>query len=262
MSYGAATASRLAGSDASLYKHSQPSGDCMTLTARRLTRDDWLVAAREALTRSGVDDVKVDRLARDLKMTRGSFYWHFTSRKDLLDALLHDWELRNLNQIDYLRDAWAADAPDLAYVNVIYAGGDEKFPAYDMSVRVWARKAPAVAAAVARIDDAWIAVFKEMFIAQGFDETESFVRARITYFHQIGYYALAIQEDIEERVRLIPYYYKILAGRDASPRLNAIMSNILAKKRKSTAAKAKGSRLTPGKRATRAPRPASARTRA
>lgn len=216
----------------------------MSLTARRLTRDDWITAAMEALTRSGVDDVKVDRLSRDLRVTRGSFYWHFTSRKDLLDALLHDWEVRNLNQIDYLRAAWAADAPDLAYVNVIYAGGDEKFPTYDMSVRIWARKSPQVAAVVGRIDSAWVEVLKELFISQGFDETESFVRARINFFHQIGYYALAVQEDIEERVRLIPYYYKILAGREPSPRLHAILGDILAKKKKAGAPKAKSPTTT------------------
>lgn len=211
----------------------------MALTARRLTREDWIAAARDALTRSGVDDVKVDRLSRDLRVTRGSFYWHFTGRKDLLEALLHDWEVRNLNQIDYLRAAWAADAPDLAYVNVIYAGGDEKFPAYDISVRIWARKATYVAAAVARIDSAWVAVLKELFVSQGFDETEAFVRARINFFHQIGYYALAVQEDIEERVRLIPYYYKILSGREPSPRLHAILGDILAKKKKPATAKPK-----------------------
>ncbi len=234
----------------------------MSLTARRLTRDDWITAAMEALTRSGVDDVKVDRLSRDLRVTRGSFYWHFTSRKDLLDALLHDWEVRNLNQIDYLRAAWAADAPDLAYVNVIYAGGDEKFPAYDMSVRIWARKSQQVAAAVGRIDGAWVEVLKELFISQGFDETEAFVRARINFFHQIGYYALAVQEDIEERVRLIPYYYKILAGREPSPRLHAILGDILAKKKKAGASKAKSPATTASSRPRTSRSKAASRNRA
>lgn len=233
----------------------------LTLTARKLTREDWINAARDALTRSGVDDVKVDRLSKDLRVTRGSFYWHFTSRKDLLDALLHDWEVRNLNQIEFLRNAWAADAPDLAYVNVIYVGGDEKFPAYDMSVRIWARKNAAVASAVARIDDAWVAVLKELFVSQGFDETEAFVRARINFFHQIGYYALAVREDVEERVRLIPYYYKILAGRDPSPRLNAILSDILGKKKRAATTKSRSPSAPAEKARTRSSTPAAARSR-
>jgi AcrR family transcriptional regulator len=205
--------------------------------ARTLTREDWIAVARKVLMRSGIDDVKVDRLSRDLKITRGSFYWHFTSRKDLLDALLRDWEVSNLNQIDYLRAAWKADKPDLAYVNVIYLGGDQLYPAFDMSVRFWARKAAYVAAAVHRIDDAWIRVLTDLFVTEGFAQTEAFVRARINYFHQIGYYALDLNESIEARVDLIPYYYKVLAGRDPSPVLHSILKDALA--RRQTAARGK-----------------------
>jgi len=199
--------------------------------ARTLTREDWIAAARRVLLRSGIEDVKVDRLARDLKITRGSFYWHFKSRRDLLDALLRDWEVSNLNQIDYLRAAWKADKPDLAYINVIYLGGDQQYPAFDMCVRFWARKAPNVAAAVHRIDDAWIGVLTELFRTEGHTETDAFVRARINYFHQIGYYALDLNETIETRVSLIPTYYKILAGRDPSPVLRSILDEALAKQR-------------------------------
>ena len=93
---------------------------------------------------------------------------------------------------------------DLAYVNVIYLGGDQLYPAYDMAIRIWARKASAVAAAVGRIDEAWIGILKELFSRPGVDETEALVRARINYFHQVGYYALAVKESIEERARLVP----------------------------------------------------------
>jgi AcrR family transcriptional regulator len=45
--------------------------------ARRFSREDWIASARKVLVESGVDDVKIDRLARKMKVTRGSFYWHF-----------------------------------------------------------------------------------------------------------------------------------------------------------------------------------------
>ena len=58
---------------------------------RALERQDWIDAARRMLTAKGVERVRVDALARTLRITRGSFYWHFSSRKALLDALLADW---------------------------------------------------------------------------------------------------------------------------------------------------------------------------
>src|SRR5215471_7820685 len=58
----------------------------------RLGRQDWMRAARVALLNSGPDSVRVEKLARDLKVTKGSFYWHFKDRNEILEALLSEWE--------------------------------------------------------------------------------------------------------------------------------------------------------------------------
>lgn len=55
-------------------------------------RSDWLKAARRALLKGGVEAVRVEKLARTLHVTKGSFYWHFKNRKALLDLLLREWE--------------------------------------------------------------------------------------------------------------------------------------------------------------------------
>jgi AcrR family transcriptional regulator len=59
---------------------------------RDLKREDWLREARLALLRGGIGAVRVERLARSLHVTKGSFYWHFQDRDDLLESLLREWE--------------------------------------------------------------------------------------------------------------------------------------------------------------------------
>jgi AcrR family transcriptional regulator len=59
---------------------------------RDLGRKEWLRAARLALLKGGVEQVRVERLARDLHVTKGSFYWHFKDREELLEVLLREWE--------------------------------------------------------------------------------------------------------------------------------------------------------------------------
>jgi AcrR family transcriptional regulator len=46
-----------------------------------------------------VEAVRVEKLARDLKVTKGSFYWHFTDREELLEVLLREWEEELLRDI-------------------------------------------------------------------------------------------------------------------------------------------------------------------
>ena len=62
------------------------------MATRRLEREDWTRAGLAALERDGVEAVAVVPLARELGVTRGSFYWHFASRDELLRRVLERWE--------------------------------------------------------------------------------------------------------------------------------------------------------------------------
>jgi AcrR family transcriptional regulator len=58
----------------------------------RLGKANWLRAARMALLHGGPEAVRIETLARKLKVTKGSFYWHFKDRGALLEELLCEWE--------------------------------------------------------------------------------------------------------------------------------------------------------------------------
>lgn len=60
-------------------------------TSARLTRDDWLDAAYNAVLEGGLANVRVLVLADVLGVTRGSFYWHFADHAELLNALIDRW---------------------------------------------------------------------------------------------------------------------------------------------------------------------------
>jgi len=57
-----------------------------------LTAADWAEAALQMIAESGLSALTVDALAKRLGVTKGSFYWHFRTRADLLAAALARWE--------------------------------------------------------------------------------------------------------------------------------------------------------------------------
>jgi len=63
----------------------------------RLSADDWAQAALELIAKEGVNALAVEPLARQLGVTKGSFYWHFSSRDALLRAALERWEIFEQN---------------------------------------------------------------------------------------------------------------------------------------------------------------------
>jgi AcrR family transcriptional regulator len=57
----------------------------------KVGKDDWTRAALEVIAAEGVGGVKVESLANRLGITKGSFYWHFTDRQDLVAGALELW---------------------------------------------------------------------------------------------------------------------------------------------------------------------------
>ncbi len=71
----------------------------------QLSRDAWLDAAGAAIAEGGFDDVRVLTLAKQLGVTRGSFYWHFSDHAELIVSFLDRWRDRRLTELDYLQSS-------------------------------------------------------------------------------------------------------------------------------------------------------------
>ena len=61
-------------------------------------------------------------------------------------------------------------------------------------------------------DAACVDAIASLFRKHGYEEKDAFVRARITYFTQIGYYALELGETEEERLRHTATYVYTFTG--------------------------------------------------
>ncbi|WP_026342587.1 TetR/AcrR family transcriptional regulator [Nocardia sp. BMG111209] len=118
----------------------------------RTSRQAWIDAALATLSESGADAIRVELLAAELGVTRGGFYRQFTGRQMLLDAVLDAWERRG---IDEVRERVEQEGGDAA-TKVRRAGRltfSKDLLRIDLAVREWARRDPAVAARLVRVDN-------------------------------------------------------------------------------------------------------------
>lgn len=188
----------------------------------KVTAEAWVETARRALVEEGISGVKVDRLAQRLGVTRGGFYHNFREREDLLTALLHLWE----ENCQFLPSeapgetaAQASEWLDRMMQRTIEEDGYD--PHFDLAVREWARSDPRAAWAVERSDRQRLNKLHKFFEALGYDGNEATIRARVLYYHQIGYYAIGVRESISERKRNAHLYSDILCGHDVLARARA-----------------------------------------
>jgi len=154
---------------------------------------DWIKAAGRRLASGGIGAVAVETLARDLAVTKGSFYWHFRDRAALLKALLADWEAGSTEPLlRRLEASGEGPRPRLSRLAATVAG--EGAGALDPSIRAWAVHDSAAAETVARVDRARLAFIAGEFRALGFAPADAWTRARLFYLHLLGEHALAVEE--------------------------------------------------------------------
>jgi len=87
-------------------------------------------------------------------------------------------------------------------------------PRLDIAVRNWATKSSAVRALVEKADDARLVAIKQMYQRHGFDDEDAFIRARILYYVQVGYYALELKETMEARLSHVEAYLRAFTGQE------------------------------------------------
>ena len=81
---------------------------------KRLTPEDWIGFALTTLARDGYDALKADVLARKLRVSRGSFYWHFADIAAYHAAILARWHEVAAEQIIANVEAASKDENPLA----------------------------------------------------------------------------------------------------------------------------------------------------
>ncbi len=154
-----------------------------------LTPEDWVRAATQVLVDHGIDHVRVDVLAGELAVTRGSFYWHFRDREDLLRRVLQAWREETTVQLTR-RLAVARSEPRELLADVItlpFRGrAAQRAARIELAIRAWARRDPMARQALEEADASRIGYHEALFLALGFGAAEAGHRAFLMYGYEVA----------------------------------------------------------------------------
>ncbi|MEM6995073.1 MAG: TetR/AcrR family transcriptional regulator [Myxococcota bacterium] len=98
----------------------------------KLTPEDWAQAALRTIAREGFSGVSIAKLAKKLRVTKGSFYWHFKDRTALLRAAVDRWEAKATQVLEALGQVPEPRARLRAVFD--FLGGDVEFLAEDAAI--------------------------------------------------------------------------------------------------------------------------------
>lgn len=177
------------------------------MTKTPLSGEDWIKAAFRALSSGGVQAIRAEAIARDLKVSKGSFYWHFKDVPDLKAQMLEHWAGQATDAI--ITDVEANDGSGREQLRLLVeAATDDRNIAYggvrtEGAIREWARYDSAAAAVLKAVDLRRLAYVTELFTRSGFSATSSRSGANILYGALIGLEALATGELADLRADML-----------------------------------------------------------
>jgi AcrR family transcriptional regulator len=180
----------------------KPAATAAAATPPALTPEAWVEAATQVLVDEGIDHVRIDVLAGELGVTRGSFYWHFRDREDLLRRVLGAWRERATEQLTARLERAHTDARAQIHdvISLPFRGrAAARAARIELAIRAWARRDAMARAAVDEADASRIAYHVHLFAALGFATAEARSRAFVLYGYEVAESLLHRQGSEEQR---------------------------------------------------------------
>lgn len=157
-------------------------------TRTSLDRMAWIKGAIAILAEHGAERLRVEVLAKRLGVTKGSFYWHFKDRRDLLNAVLDYWKDGRIQDIRKQTQAEPGGEVDalLHTIEVYGSARNRKGISIEAAVRDWARRDAQAIAVVEEVDAERLACSCRLFLACGLNTEEAQARSVMLYAYVFG----------------------------------------------------------------------------
>ena len=176
-----------------------------------LSRTRWLVAALGVLQREGIGGVRVERLARELAVTKGSFYWHFKDRADLLTSMLEYWDQQS-TRIVTDNPAMQHSDPKKRLRRLMEMIHRNKLARYELAIRAWADHDPAVARVRRRVVKERYEFVRGLFAQMGFREDELDMRTRLFVAYEAWHETVPDDGSNAKPMRLLKLRHRLLTS--------------------------------------------------
>ena len=150
----------------------------------QLTASDWLDQGLKTLAKDGFTALKAEPLAKAMRVSRGSFYWHFADIAAYHAAILARWHEVAAEQIIANVEAASKDEDPLALLLRRVFG--ERLT-LERAVRTWASVDASARAAVQTIDRRRLSYVESLLAQSGLSAEAARARAQILYWAFLGF---------------------------------------------------------------------------
>lgn len=185
----------------------------------RLSASDWVKVAFRALTKGGLGAVRVEPIARDLGVSKGSFYWHFKDLPHLKAAMQETWRIAANEAVIALVEQAAEEPRERLRHLIAQVTGDiaDEYggAGVEAALREWARYDTEVGQLIGEMDRRRLDFVTSLFLAAGLPEADAEQSARQLYAALIGLEQLSPAQNRQREADLLALLELLLSRQPA-----------------------------------------------
>ncbi|KAA3610724.1 MAG: TetR/AcrR family transcriptional regulator [Calditrichaeota bacterium] len=152
---------------------------------KKVTKKDWLWAGISFFSKGGINALNVEKMAKALKCTKGSFYWYFKSRDDYIMQLIDLWAADGTES--FIDDAETAETPQAKLKHLITEVlKDRRGADFEFYLRHHGQKNPAVKELIEKTEKRRISFMAHLLQEAQVADYEA--KAEIIYYYYLGWY--------------------------------------------------------------------------
>lgn len=153
------------------------------------TKEDWIKLGHELFSESGETGLNVDKMSRLLKCNKSSFYWHFKSKTEFIDAMIEHWINSDTKDIISAVNAEVSPEDKFLKLTEISFRKDSNID-FIFFLKKYGQTNDRIEKMVDRIDKERVNFVSTLLQGMGYAKNEAIIKARLYYYCLIGYHEM------------------------------------------------------------------------
>jgi len=176
---------------------------------KKHTREQWLQKSLDVISGQGFGRIVIDNIVKSIKVTKGSFYWHFKDRNDFLEHLVTYWDENFTRNVMQHIAAMQGDAGKRLLELMMYVTR-KRLARYDAAILSLAHNEPHVSNQIAVVFESRIEFVASLIAEMGYKGLDLELRSRMIVTFMSQEQNVLSQKAVKEQVSLIKKAYDLL----------------------------------------------------
>ena len=183
--------------------------DVSIKNTKKYTREQWLQMSLEIISGQEFGHFVINNIVKLMRVTKGSFYWHFKDRNDFLEHLVTYWDENFTKNVMLHIGEAKGDASERLLELMIFVTR-KRLARYDTAILSLAHNEPHVSNQIAEVFESRIKFVASLFAEMGYKGLDLELRSRMIVTFMSQEQNILFRKPVKEQVQLIKKVYDLL----------------------------------------------------